>query len=243
MTNETSRRDFLRMASLAGATLLAGANAAPAGAADASSGAAASLAATPLTAKPLPAKLQKTTGISAGTHEEHYKLYQGYIKKTNEVMERLKTVDLTTANQSFSDLRSLKVDLTFALGGVKNHELYFDAMGGSGGPAGGALGARIARDFGSHEKWAAEFKACGLAARGWVWLAWDRDLARLMNYIGDAQNTYPVWNSAVVVPMDVYEHAYYLDFKTNRAGYIDAFLANVDWDTAAKRAAAAGALS
>jgi len=243
MTNETSRRDFLRMASLAGATLLAGANAATAAAADAPAAGTASLAATPLTAKPLPAKLQKTTGISAGTHEEHYKLYQGYIKKTNEVLEKLKTVDLTTANQSFSDLRSLKVDLTFALGGVKNHELYFDAMGGSGGPSGGALGARIARDFGSHEKWAAEFKACGLAARGWVWLAWDRDLARLMNYIGDAQNTYPVWNSAVVLPMDVYEHAYYLDFKTNRAGYIDAFLANVDWDTAAKRAAAAGALS
>ena len=247
MTSETSRRDFLRMASLAGATLLAGGNAAKAGAADApgaaAAGAVAGLAATPLTAKPLPLKLQRTTGISAGTHEEHYKLYQGYIKKTNEVLDRLKTVDLTTANQSFSDLRSLKVDLTFALGGVKNHELYFDAMGGPGGPAGGALGARIARDFGSHEKWAAEFRACGLAARGWVWLAWDRDLARMMNYIGDAQNTYPVWNSAVVLPMDVYEHAYYLDFKTNRAGYIDAFLANVDWDAATKLAQTAGALS
>ena len=240
MTNETSRRDFLRMASLAGATLIAGANPAAAKDADAPR---ASLAQVPLTAKPLPTKLQKTTGISQATHEEHYKLYQGYIKKTNEVLDRLNTVDLTTANQSFSDLRSLKVDLTFALGGVKNHELYFDAMGGSGGPAGGKLGARIARDFGSHEKWAAEFRACGLAARGWVWLAWDRDLGRLMNYIGDAQNTYPVWNSAVVLPMDVYEHAYYLDFKSNRAAYIGAFLDNVDWDAATQRAESAGALS
>jgi Fe-Mn family superoxide dismutase len=246
MTSEASRRDFLRLASLAGATLLAGGSHAPAlGAAPeagASNAAAPSLGATPLASKPLPPKVLKTTGISQATHEEHYKLYQGYIKKTNEIMDKLKTVDLAGANQSFSDLRSLKVGLSFALGGVKNHEIYFDAMGGPGGPAPGKLGERIARDFGSHEKWVAEFKACGLAARGWVWLAWDRDLGRLMNYLGDAQNTFPIWNSAIVLPMDVYEHAYYLDFKTNRAAYVDAFLANVDWDVAARRADEAGAL-
>ncbi|MGH7341939.1 MAG: superoxide dismutase, partial [Candidatus Rokuibacteriota bacterium] len=169
-------------------------------------------------------------------------LYQGYIRKTNEIMEKLKSVDLASANQSYSDLRELKVELSFALGGVKNHELYFDAMGGSGGPAPAKLGERIARDFGSHDRWAAEFKACGLAARGWVWLAWDRDLARLVCYVGDAQNTYPIWNASVVLPLDVYEHAYYLDFKTNRGAYIDAFLANVDWEVATRRAEEAGAL-
>lgn len=233
-----NRRDFLKLGSLAAAAALVGGKSASA----APPSPAAALGAQPLAAKPLPPKLSKTTGISQTTHEEHYKLYQGYIKKTNEIMEKLKTVDLASANQSYSDLRSLKVELSFALGGVKNHELYFDAMGGAGGPAPGKLGERVARDFGSHEKWAAEFKACGLAARGWVWLAWDRDLGRLMNYVGDAQNTYPIWNSAIVLPMDVYEHAYYLDFKTNRAAYIDAFLANVDWEATAGRADDAGAL-
>ena len=237
MESTPSRRDFLKLGSLATAAALVGGKSASA----APPSPTAALGAQPLTAKALPGKLSKTTGISQTTHEEHYKLYQGYIKKTNEIMEKLKTVDLTTANQSYSDLRALKVELSFALGGVKNHELYFDAIGGPGGPSSGKLGERIARDFGSHEKWAAEFKACGLAARGWVWLAWDRDLARLMNYVGDAQNTYPVWNSSIVLPMDVYEHAYYLDFKTNRAAYIDAFLANVDWEAATGLADGAGA--
>jgi Fe-Mn family superoxide dismutase len=240
MVPAQNRRDFLKLGSLAAAAVLAGGKPAPASATPVSLTAA--LGAQPLTAKPLPAKLAKTTGISQTTHEEHYKLYQGYIKKTNEIMEKLKTVDLASANQSYSDLRALKVELSFALGGVKNHELYFDAMGAAGGPAPGKLGERIARDFGSHEKWAAEFKACGLAARGWVWLAWDRDLARLMTYVGDAQNTYPIWNASIVLPMDVYEHAYYLDFKTNRGAYIDAFLANVDWEAATGRADEAGAL-
>jgi Fe-Mn family superoxide dismutase len=238
MSNASDRREFLKLGSLAAASLFVGAKAAAQG----PTAAAPALGATPLTAKPLPPKLSKTTGISQTTHEEHHKLYQGYIKKTNEILEKLKTVDLASANQSFSELRGLKVELSFALGGVKNHELYFDAMGGGGGPAPGRLGERIVRDFGTHERWAAEFKACGLAARGWVWLAWDRDLARLMNFVGDAQNTYPIWNASVVLPMDVYEHAYYLDFKTNRGAYIDAFLANVDWDSAAKRADDAGAL-
>ena len=238
MSQPSNRREFLKLGSLAAASILVGGKPASADA----HATAATLGAQPLTAKPLPAKLAKTTGISQTTHEEHYKLYQGYIKKTNEIMEKLKTVDLASANQSYSDLRALKVELSFALGGVKNHELYFDAMGGGGGAAPGKLGERIARDFGSFERWAAEFKACGLAARGWAWLAWDRDLGRLMTYVGDAQNTYPIWNSSVVLPMDVYEHAYYLDFKTNRGAYIDAFLGNVDWEPAARRADEAGAL-
>jgi Fe-Mn family superoxide dismutase len=240
MSKGSDRREFLKLGSLAAASfLVAGKTAAEGATATATAPALGTL---PLTAKPLPPKLSKTTGISQVTHEEHYKLYQGYIKKTNEIMEKLRTVDLASANQSYSDLRGLKVELSFALGGVKNHELYFDAMGGAGGPAPGKLGERITRDFGTHERWAAEFRACGLAARGWVWLAWDRDLGRLMNFVGDAQNTYPIWNASVVLPMDVYEHAYYLDFKTNRGAYIDAFLANVDWDAAAARADEAGAL-
>ena len=72
-------------------------------------------------------------GISARTMTEHYKLYQGYVNKYNEVMGKLEAADRTTANQVFSDIRSLKVDLTFAIGGVKNHELYFGHLGGKGG--------------------------------------------------------------------------------------------------------------
>ena len=78
-------------------------------------------------------------GISEKTMTEHYKLYQGYVNKYNEIMTKLESVDLKTANQIFSDLRSLKVDLTFAIGGVKNHEIYFEHLGGKGGEPAGKL--------------------------------------------------------------------------------------------------------
>jgi Fe-Mn family superoxide dismutase len=68
-----------------------------------------------------------------------------------------------------------------------------------------------------------------MAGRGWAWTAYDWDEGRLFNYIGDAQNTFPVWNATPLVALDVYEHAYFLDYQTDRAGYIDAFLRNLDW--------------
>jgi len=168
-------------------------------------------------------------GISEQTMTEHYKLYEGYVKKYNEITDKLSVVDLTTANQVFSDIRSLKIDLTFAIGGIKNHEIYFDHLGGNGGQPSGKLLERIEKDFGSFAKWQADMKATAMAARGWAWLAYDWDIKKLMNYIGDAQNTFPVWNATPIIALDVYEHAYFLDFQTKRADYIEAFFKNLDW--------------
>src|SRR4051794_27615457 len=72
-------------------------------------------------------------GISRASVEAHYKLYQGYVNKRNEILAKLAAVDLSSANQVYSDLRALKVDLTFAIGGIKNHEIYFEHLGGGGG--------------------------------------------------------------------------------------------------------------
>ena len=134
-----------------------------------------------LTAKPLKPSTLTMDGISRKTMEEHFKLYQGYVNKTNEIMEKLGGVDLKTANQVFSDLRALKVELSFAIGGVKHHEIYFDHLGGEGGKPSGKLLQMIERDFGSFDNWAADLKATGIAARGWVWLAYDRDWKRFFN--------------------------------------------------------------
>jgi Fe-Mn family superoxide dismutase len=174
--------------------------------------------------------LLELEGISRETIEAHYKLYQGYVNKRNEVLSRLADVDLTSANQVYSDLRSLKVDLTFALGGIKNHELYFEHLGGPGGDPSGVFAAVVRRDFGSVDAWRADLKATGLAGRGWAWTAYDWDEGRLFNYIGDAQNTFPVWNATPLVALDVYEHAYFIDFGTDRGAYIDAFFENLDFD-------------
>ena len=182
-----------------------------------------------IVARELKPALYELDGISRQTIEAHYKLYQGYVTKRNEILGRLGGVDLSTANQTYSELRELKVELTFAIGGIKNHELYFDHLGGVGGEPKGAFGDLVTRDFGSMDAWRADLKATGIAGRGWAWTAYDWDEGRLFNYIGDAQNTFPVWNASPLVALDVYEHAYFIDYGTDRPAYIDAFFSNLDY--------------
>jgi Fe-Mn family superoxide dismutase len=177
--------------------------------------------------------LLELDGISRAAVEAHYKLYQGYVTKRNEILAALGDVDASSANQVYSDFRALKVDLSFAIGGIKNHEVYFDHLGGDGGDPPGAVRDLLARDFGSVEAWRADLKATGMAARGWAWTAYDWDEGRLFNYLGDAQNTFPVWNATPLVALDVYEHAYFMDYQTDRASYIEAFFANLDWGVVA----------
>ena len=184
-----------------------------------------------ITPRELKPELLELDGISRESVEAHYKLYEGYVAKRNEILGRLADVDLSAANQVYSELRGLKVDLTFAIGGIKNHEIYFEHLGGDGGDPEGPIGDLIERDFGSVANWRGDLKATGLAGRGWAWTAYDWDEGRLFNYIGDTQHTYPIWNATPLIALDVYEHAYFLDYQTDRASYIDAFFANVDWST------------
>jgi Fe-Mn family superoxide dismutase len=176
----------------------------------------------------------KTGSISDKTHEEHMKLYTGYVNKSNALLEAIEKLgvpdpaDAAVANQIASTIRNLKVDLTFALGGLKNHELYFSILGGDGKPV-GKIAELIDRDFGSFENYKKDLKATGIAARGWAWTGIDQDTGKLFNYIGDAQNTYPIWGVTPVLGLDVYEHAYYADYFTARAAYIEEFFKYIDF--------------
>ena len=183
-----------------------------------------------IAARELKPALLELDGISREAVEAHYKLYDGYVNKRNEIMAKLAEVDLASANQVYSEVRALKVELSFAIGGIKNHEIYFEHLGGPGRDPDGRIGELIRRDFGSAADWRADLKATGMAGRGWAWTAYDWDEGRLFNYLGDAQNTFPVWNATPLVALDVYEHAYFLDYQTDRASYIEAFFANLDWD-------------
>src|SRR4051812_1624614 len=87
--------------------------------------------------------LLELDGISRESVEAHYKLYEGYVNKRNEILTKLDGVDLGSANQVYSELRALKVDLTFAVGGIKNHELYFAHLGGGGGEPTRSFGAPV----------------------------------------------------------------------------------------------------
>ena len=176
-------------------------------------------------------------GISRKTHDEHLKLWQGYANKTNEIRKALAELDTdpAKANQIYSQMRALKVDYTFAYEGYINHNIYFDTLGGNGGPATGKVAQLIEEAYGGFDKWLADFKATGIAGRGWVYLAYDHAEKRVFNYIGDAQNSFPIWNHTCLLAMDVYEHAYFLDFGTARAKYIDAYFQCIDWNAVNKR--------
>ncbi|MBI5226994.1 superoxide dismutase [Candidatus Micrarchaeota archaeon] len=182
--------------------------------------------------------VMKMNGISETTMTEHFKLYNGYVNKYNECMEKTDAlgVDAVKAGQiTYSDIRSLKMGLAFALGGTINHEVYFHNLGGVGGKPSGLLEKQIEKDFGSYERFEAEFRGTAMAARGWAFLVWQHDLKRLIVVIGDDQSTFPPHNSHLVLACDVYEHAYYLDHKTARAAYLDAYFKNVDWKDAESR--------
>ena len=179
----------------------------------------------------LKSELYELDGISRATIEAHYSLYEGYVNKRNEILGKLDGVETASANQAYSEIRALKVDLSFAIGGIKNHEIYFEHLGGGGGDPTGLVGDLIERDFGSFQHWRTDLKATGMAGRGWAWTAYDWDEGRLFNYVGDAQNTFPIWNATPLIALDVYEHAYWLDYQTDRASYIDAFFDNLDWST------------
>lgn len=195
--------------------------------------------ATEYQAQPLPFA-KPLEGISPKTLEIHHdKLYVGYVNKMKEVAQKLKDMNasglgLDAANQSYSDLRALRDGETFATNGVYLHEHYFNVLGGDG-KAKGSLADALAEKYGSLEKFVSFFSATGMAVRGWVVLAWDAHVQRLKIYGTDAHNQGGVWGCMPLIVLDVYEHAYFIDYGADRKAYIQAFWKNLDWKAATAR--------
>ena len=183
--------------------------------------------------KPLPYAPDALKGMSEKTLAIHHdKLYAGYVAKKNEISEKLSALsrggDVSSANQSYSELRALKDGETFAVNGVYLHEYYFDTLGGDG-MASGPLVDALAAKYGSLENFVAYFSACGLAARGWVVLCWDLQDKSLKVYNADAHNQGGVWGCLPILVLDVYEHAYFIDYGSDRKAYIADWWKNLNW--------------
>lgn len=191
---------------------------------------------TPYEAKPLPFK-SSLIGIGDKTVAIHHdKLYAGYVNKMNEIADKLKEAStnadvLAGASQSYSDLRALRDGETFATNGVYLHEYYFNVLGGDGKPE-GALVKAIEEKWGSLETFVKFFSATGMAMRGWVVLAYDTHLGRLKIYGADAHNQGGVWGAIPLIVLDVYEHAYFIDYGSDRKAYIADFWKNLNWKAA-----------
>ncbi|MAG34885.1 MAG: superoxide dismutase [Dehalococcoidia bacterium] len=169
-------------------------------------------------------------GISENTVETHHdKLYAGYVNKRNEIDSLLPGVDRSAANQAYSAYRALKLEETFSADGAILHELYFDVLGGPGGAPTGSLADKINADFGSFEAFVEDLTACGMAARGWAVTAYDPSDGKLHNFLCDVHNQGGVWGTVPLMALDTYEHAYFMDYGSDRPAYIQAFFDNVNW--------------
>ncbi|MEK6903928.1 MAG: Fe-Mn family superoxide dismutase [Nanoarchaeota archaeon] len=186
--------------------------------------------------KPLKYKELKGFLTEKQLKEHHDVLYAGYCKNTDKIREKIKTISFEGTNATYSDLRELKVEETFAVNGVRLHEAYFDIMHDTTSAApSGKIKDLIERDFGSVEKWKQEFSACGLASRGWVVLAFDWQDMKLHNYVCDVHNHGGVWDCSSLLVLDVYEHAYFIDYATARKDYVEKFMTHIDWEEINKK--------
>jgi Fe-Mn family superoxide dismutase len=180
--------------------------------------------------KPDTFDFKSVKGISMKQLEEHYKLYVGYVSKLNEIWNTpYVPSNYTDSNPTYSKMRSLKLGETYSLDGVKLHNLYFQNMtNGNNTPCGPILDA-INREFSNYDNFISYLTNVGLSMRGWVILTID-SIDNKLHIIGsDLHDTGAVWLSYPILVMDVYEHAYFMDFGTDRKKYICTFIENINW--------------
>jgi Fe-Mn family superoxide dismutase len=230
MTLKTERRDFIRgvgaaaasTAVLAGTQAFAQANQ-PTGA-------------KPMTYQPKPMSFdpKSIAGISEKVLVSHYENnYVGAVKRLNAIGAQLAELDFAKAPNFV--INGLKREELVASNSMILHEIYFDGLGG-GGSAKGPLIEAIVHDFGSVERWRAEFAAMGKAeggGSGWVILAYSPRDKRLVNQWA-ADHTTTLAGGRPVLVLDMYEHAYHMDYGAAAARYVDVYMEAIKWDNAAR---------
>lgn len=172
-------------------------------------------------------------GISSQALEVHHdRLYDGYVNKRNAVKKALKNPP-----DDGDHFRSLKKKETYVADGAILHELYFDTLGGDGEPT-GEVADKIRKDFGDLDTYLEDLKATCEAVtknRGWVVTAYDPMDGRIHNFLCDAHDQGGVWGSIPIFTIDMYEHAYYMDFANDASAYVESVIENVDWNAINER--------
>jgi Fe-Mn family superoxide dismutase len=231
---------FTRRQALATAAALAPALAAAQGATAPPAGAAAAPKLTPFEIKPLPFDPAKLPGLSERLLKSHWENnYSGAIKALNGVRDRLAVLraDKDTPAFLYGDLKREEL---IRRGSMVLHELYFANLGGAGRP-GGALAEALKTSFGSAEAWEDDFRKTAASlygGSGWTVLAWNQHTRELHNYWASDHSQSAVMGTPLLV-LDLYEHAYHIDYGAAAARYVDAFFANVHWDEVHRRLEAA----
>ena len=185
-------------------------------------------------AKPMPFDPKSIAGISEKVLVSHYENnYVGAVKRLNAIGTQLAELDFAKAPNFV--INGLKREELVASNSMILHEIYFDGLGGASKP-GGPFADAIARDFGSLERWRTEFAAMGKAeggGSGWVILAYSPRDKRLVNQWA-ADHTTTLAGGRPVLVLDMYEHAYHMDFGAAAARYVDVYMEAIRWANAAE---------
>ena len=168
-------------------------------------------------------------GLSPKLIESHYENnYGGAMRRLNAITEQLEAMDFEKAPGHV--LNGLKREQLVALNSTLLHELYFASLGGDGKPT-KDMSEALARDFGSMDRWRSEFRAMGYAlggGSGWVIVTWLPRDGRLINQYA-ADHSQAIASGVPILALDMYEHAYHMDFGANARAYVDTFMRNIDW--------------
>lgn len=178
-------------------------------------------------------------GISDAQLEAHFGLYQGYVKKLNEIEEKLKTVDRSLTNYSYGEFSELKRREAVAFNGTYLHQLYFENLSGTDSAPSEALAAALASQFGDMASWEADILASAASTPGWVLLTYNKVDQSLHHYVVYEHHIGLPVHQEVILALDCWEHAFMIDYGTKKAAYLDAFISNIDWDTVNERFAKA----
>jgi superoxide dismutase, Fe-Mn family len=168
-------------------------------------------------------------GFSETLLKNHFTLYQGYVTNTNKVLDTLDAM-LKDGKAGTPEYAELKRRLGWEFDGMRLHEYYFENLGAKALAPGGKLAQKITADFGSYENWEKDFKATGaMRGIGWTILYQDPVSGRLINFwINEHDVSHPAGCTPLLI-MDVFEHAFMIDFGLKRADYIAAFFNNINW--------------
>lgn len=169
-------------------------------------------------------------GLSDLQLKAHFTLYQGYVKKLNEIREKLGVTDRSAPNYSFNEFSELKRREPVAYNGTVLHEMYFENLGdGSTAPDSHAKDL-ITTSFGSVDAWIADAKACLMSAHGWLITVYDYTDNKLHNNLVRTEHDVGLFaNVHAMIAVDAWEHAYFADYQTKKADYVANALSGLNW--------------
>jgi len=182
-------------------------------------------------------KIPELKGISAKTIEEHLKLYAGYVKHANLVLEKVEELKKDSEKNAYA-LGEVMRRFGFEFNGMRNHEVYFKSF--EGGPtsltASSALKKALEKRWGSFEIWLSEFKAIALTRGiGWAMLYFDPVSGELLHAWVDEQHLGQLQNCALILGLDMWEHSFVADYQpSGKKNYVEDYFANLNWEVIEK---------